>query len=573
MPLWVKGPDELVADLESGESIAPSGFHFVRAPMGQLAALLRKDVRDLTYVAWGGGLPLEILLSSGCVRRAVFCFSSLDIFGLAPRFRAALEENRIETVEMTALAFMQGLRAAAEQVPYHVFQSPIASNLNEVYEAGEAPEGTVPISRAPALAVDNFLLHAQRADDDGNVEIAGARGLDLSTVFAARRVLVTVEERVRNGTLPVEGRSFVLPRSFVTALCVAPFGAWPTSCLPSYPTDYRELKEVANSPQSPLHAQSWEPSEERRTELSRVASIQPHRVREAFGQAATDDEDDSFGVAELMTVVIARTIDDESICSVGSVSPLATVAYFLAKKLWAPRAVVMTSNGGFVDVSVRPMTILSAEMLDYASARAHTGGDETYHWYYQRGLVTHEVVSAAQIDKSGVTNNVFIQREGGMLRLPGQGGMADVADMHRDFFVYVTRHDRRVLVDRVDFASAARAFHDPDVRAGFGYRDGRTILLTNLGRFEYEPAQEGLILTHLHPGVGLEELKEKTGFPIVISDELIETPPPTAEELQTIREIDPLGIRRLEFVPGRERAQLIEELLTKEEQLLKEAAT
>jgi glutaconate CoA-transferase subunit A len=573
MPGWVEGPDELVSVLEPGESIAPSGFHFVRAPMAQLAAVLRRRIGDLTYVAWGGGLPLEVLLSSGCVRRVVFCFSSLDIFGLAPRFRAAVEEERIETIEMTALGYMQGLRAAAEQIPYQVFQAPIASDLNSLNDAAEAVEGSIPIAKAPALHVDNFLLHAQRADDDGNVEIAGARGLDLSTVFGAKRVLVTVEERVPNGALPIEGRSFVLPRRFVTALCVVPFGAWPTSCLPYYPTDYRELKEVADSPQLPLHTLPWEPPEERRRELRRLAGVEPRRVREAFGQASTHGEDDSYGPAELMTVVIARTIDDESVCSVGSVSPLATVAYFLAKRLWAPRALVMTSNGGFVDVSVRPMTILSAEMLDYASARAHTGGDETYHWYYQRGLVTHEVVSAAQIDKFGATNNVFIRRDAGTLRLPGQGGMADVADMHRDFFVYVTRHDRRVLVDRVDFVSAARAFHDHEVRRRFGYRDGRVVVLTNLGRFEYEPAQKQLVLTHIHPGVGIDDLRERTGFPVVVSDRLTETTPPTPEELRAIREIDPLGIRRLEFVAGRERAQLIDELLTSEEKLLEEAAT
>jgi len=80
-------------------------------------------------------------------------------------------------------------------------------------------------------------------DEDGNVEIQGARGLDLSMAFAARRVLVTVEEIVPRGTFQRSAapRAFILGRSFVTAVAHVPFGAYPTSCVPYYAADYREL--------------------------------------------------------------------------------------------------------------------------------------------------------------------------------------------------------------------------------------------------------------------------------------------------------------------------------------------
>ena len=84
---------------------------------------------------------------------------------------------------------------------------------------------------------------------DGNVEIQGGRGLDLSSIFAARKVLATVEETVPAGTFQTgtAPRSFILPRSFVTGIAQAPFGAYPTSCLPYYPTDYRELLRLTGS--------------------------------------------------------------------------------------------------------------------------------------------------------------------------------------------------------------------------------------------------------------------------------------------------------------------------------------
>lgn len=573
-PVCLDKPEELVALVRDGESVSVSGFHFSRAPIVQLRTLCERGVRDLTYIAWGGGIPLEMLLSAKAVRKLIFCFSSMDVFGLAPRFRSALEQDEIEVEEWTALGMIQGFKAAAQQIPYQTFQAPVGSDLYEGF-ATPAPNlfqsDGVDLAAALALPVDSFLLHAQRADEAGNVEIQGARGLDVSALFAAKRVLVTVEERVPNGTLGNGLNGFVVPRSFVNALCVAPFGAHPTSCLPYYPTDYEKISEVAEiaageSPSTLLYG----PSSQRRKELECIASMDVQVAGEAIRSHARSNVEDGYTVDELMTCALAREIDDGSVCSVGSVSPLATVAYLLAKLLYAPNLVLITSNGGYVDVPLRPMSIVASEVMDFGSAAVHLGGDDTYHWFYQKGMVTHEVVSAAQVDQYGRTNNVEITRsDGRKLRLPGQGGMADVADMHRNFSLYLTRHSKLNMVPEVDFVSAARTLHDEGSRSKLGYQPGETSILTNLARFGFDHNSGRLVLTHIHPGVTVEEVQENTGFPIVVGEELIETPSPTKGELSAIRdEIDPLGIRRLEFMPGRERSNLIKELLGAEEEAL-----
>jgi glutaconate CoA-transferase, subunit A len=200
----------------------------------------------------------------------------------------------------------------------------------------------------------------------------------------------------------------------------------------------------------------------------------------------------------------------------------------------------------------------------------HLGGDDTYHWFYQKGLVTHEVVSAAQVDQYGQTNNVEIRLpEGRKLRLPGQGGMADVANMHRNFSLYLPRQSKHNMVAEVDFVSAVRTYYDEDARRRHGYQPGTTSVLTNLSRFEFDRKLGHLVLTHVHAGVTVEEVQQSTGFAVSVSEELLETDRPTGEELHALRQdIDPLGIRRLEFVPGRERMALVEELLKSEEDAL-----
>jgi hypothetical protein len=72
-------------------------------------------------------------------------------------------------------------------------------------------------------------------------------------------------------------------------------------------------------------------------------------------------------------------------------------------------------------------------------------------------------------------------------------------------------------------------------------------------------------LTHLYPGVRLEQVQAKTGFPLDTASPLLETEPPTEHELQLLREqIDPLGIRRLELLGGARRRQALRDILQQE---------
>jgi glutaconate CoA-transferase subunit A len=554
----------------SGARLGIGGFHFSRLPIALIQAVVRQGVRGLDYVSWGGSLGLELLLDAGAVRSMALCFNSLDVFGLAPRFRRVVEEGTVPLEEWTALGMMQGFHAAQHGVPSMPFPLPRGSEIVE--RSGFARRYPDPITgdevgAARALPLDVFLLHAQRADADGNVEIQGGRGLDLSSIFAARDVLVTVEKIVPAGTFQTSAapRSFIVPRSFVTGVAQAAMGAYPTSCLPCYPTDYRELLRLTSG----NDLQIMPPASSRRTFLSAAAVLPPARVTAPLLLRHRAGEEDPGAVTsdEVMVAWLARQLDNDSVCSVGSVSPLATVAYLLAKRTHAPELVLMTANGGLIDVAGRPMLMALAEPLDFQTAAVHCGGDESYHWYYQRGRVTHEIVSAAQIDRHANTNNIeVVSPNGRRIRLPGQGGMADVANMHRHFLLYLTRHSPLSLVDRVDYISAARGLLSAEERIAAGYQPGEVKLITNLGAFELDPNANELALASIHPGHTVEEAQAATGFPLRLSPSLTETPSPTREELLLIRrEVDPLGMRRLEFVAGKERGPLLAALIESEE--------
>src|SRR5687768_13849770 len=85
--------EDLAVRVHDGMTLAVGGTLFTRMPVQLLAAVCEAGPRDLHYACWGGGLPLEMLLQAGAVSKATLCFSSLDIFGQAKRFQAAVQDG------------------------------------------------------------------------------------------------------------------------------------------------------------------------------------------------------------------------------------------------------------------------------------------------------------------------------------------------------------------------------------------------------------------------------------------------------------------------------------------------
>lgn len=564
--------DELAQRVPDGVRLGIGGVHLSRLPIALIQKIAALGHKDFVFTSWGGGLALELLLEAGAVHKLVFCFSSLDIFGLSPRFREALENSTIQVEEWSALAMIQALHAAHFNLPEIPFQLPLGSDLMSAGNFWKRDTSTFtgqPVGVARRLDIDVLLVHAQRADAAGNIEIQGARGFDLSLLGASGKTLVTVEEVVKTGELGAP-LSFVLPKTFVNAIAEVPGGAYPTSCLPYYSTDYEELLRYVCKGQAHFVFGAARKTFLGRAARIRVADLTQDRI-EAHSVPVSSDA--PFTTDELLAVCLAREYNNSSICSVGSVSPLAMVSYLLAKATHAPGLIIIALNGGLIDIDAHPMSLTLAEPLEFVSAKVIWGGDETYHWYYQQGRITHEVITVAQLDVHGRTNNAWVDTGRKRIRLPGQGGMADVANLHQNFVLYLTRHSRERFVESVQFCTASRALMTDAERIQAGLRPGRVKLISDLGIFEIDPAEGVFRLVSIHPNVTLEMVKDNTGGEFLVGDPLLATDPPTAEELHLIRtRIDPFRIRRLEFVPGRERLDLIESILKAEAGLVNDIA-
>lgn len=559
--------DALAAMVPSGARLSVGGHHFARLPIALLRAVAARGVTGLRYFSWAGGLPLELLLEADAVAEIDICFSSLDIFGLAPRFRAVAEDGRLPVNDWPALALIQALRAREQNLPFMPMQVPEGSTMMArcpaLHPHRDARTGR-DIAVVEAREIDVLLLHAPRADAAGNVEIYGAQALDLAQVGAARTVLATVEEIVPAGALAASGRQTIVARNRVSAIAEAPGGAYPCSCLPFYVTDFARIREIVEG-ETPL-AEALALPAAGVPKLLRQGARVPARAIVAEAFADGEALDGPASVDEILAVRIARMLGNDDFASAGAVSPLANVAYRLAKATHAPDLIIGTLSCGHVDIAAGTMSLSLVEAMDAETAVDHCSGDGTYSAFYQGGYVTHEIVGAAQVDALGRTNTLELTKpSGGRLRLPGQGGMADVANMHRDYVVYVPRHAPMTLVETVETVSAGRGVLTETDRIAAGYRPGAVWLVTNLCLFRYDPAEGQLVVVETMPGVARDEIVAATGFKVIFDPACTEVALPSAHELETLRRrVDPLGIRRLEFVGARERGALLDEIVRRD---------
>ena len=229
--------DDAVSELiHDGDSVALEGFtHLI--PFAAAHEIVRQRRRDLTLIRMTPDLIYDQLIGMGCARKLVFSWGGNPGVGSLRRFRDAVEHDwpvPLELEEHSHAGMANRYAAGASNLPFGVLRG---------YEGTELMRRTANVTRLKcpftgetlaavrALRPDVGVIHAQRADREGNVQLWGIIGVQKEVVLASSRSLVTVEEVVDE--LEPHPGAVVLPNWVVTAVAVAPRGAHP-----SYAHDY-----------------------------------------------------------------------------------------------------------------------------------------------------------------------------------------------------------------------------------------------------------------------------------------------------------------------------------------------
>jgi glutaconate CoA-transferase, subunit A len=227
--------DAAVATLvHDGDSVALEGFtHLIPFAAGH--EIIRHGLRDLVLIRMTPDLIYDQLIGMGCASRLVFSWGGNPGVGSLHRFRDAVENGwpaPLELEEHSHAGMANRYVAGASGLPFAVLRGYRGTDLPG--QTANIKPITCPftgeeLTAVPALNPDVGIVHAQRADRAGNVQLWGITGIQKEVVLAARRSLVTVEEIVEELD-PLPG-AIVIPSWAVTYVSAAPGGSQPSYSL------------------------------------------------------------------------------------------------------------------------------------------------------------------------------------------------------------------------------------------------------------------------------------------------------------------------------------------------------
>jgi glutaconate CoA-transferase, subunit A len=228
--------------VRDGDTVAMEGFtHLIPFAAGH--EIIRQRKRDLTLVRMTPDLIYDQLIGAGCVRKLVFSWGGNPGVGSLHRFRDAVEHGwpaPLELEEHSHAGMANRYVAGASGLPFAVLRGYSGTGLMERNGTapGAAPANIRPITcpftgetltAVAALNPDVAVIHAQRADTRGNVQLWGITGVQKEAVLAAERSVVTVEEIVDH--LDPRPDAVVLPAWTVSYVAAVPRGAHPSYAL------------------------------------------------------------------------------------------------------------------------------------------------------------------------------------------------------------------------------------------------------------------------------------------------------------------------------------------------------
>lgn len=241
--------------------------------------------------------------------------------------------------------------------------------------------------------------------------------------------------------------------------------------------------------------------------------------------------------SELLTINAARLLRDGDVVFVGVGLP--NLACNLARHTHAPN-LVMIYEAGVIGAQPSRLPLSIGDPTLVSGSIAVCSMYDIFSLYLQRGNVDVGFLGGAQIDRFGNINATVIgEYDHPKVRLPGSGGSMEIAAWANRCYI-ITPHQKRRFPEKVHFRTSAGFLSSRAERDAARLRGaGPQAVVTDLGMME--PDENGeLTLVALHPGKTVAAVRENTGWEIKIADHLVETQPPSENELGILREeLDP----------------------------------
>lgn len=225
--------DAIAKYVHDGDTIAIEGF---TAFIGFAAAheIMRQKRKDLTICRMTPDLIYDQMVAAGCVKKMIFSYLGNPGVGSLHCIRRAIEKgipDKLDIEEYSHFGMVGRYMAGAAGLPFFPLKSYLGADLAKVNPNicfVDNPYGDDRVAVVPALNPDVTIVHAQRCDKQGNTQIWGLIGMQKEVAFAAKHVIVVVEEIVSEDIIRSDPNRTLIPHIIVDAVVYQPYGAHPS---------------------------------------------------------------------------------------------------------------------------------------------------------------------------------------------------------------------------------------------------------------------------------------------------------------------------------------------------------
>ncbi len=233
--------DAIAAHVHDGDTVVIEGFtHLICFAAGH--EIIRQGRRGLTLCRLTPDLIYDQMIAAGCAAKLVFSWAGNPGAGSLHAFRRAAEGKSapMELEEYSHFGMVARLSAGAARLPFWTMRNYMGTDLpraNPRIKTVTCPYTGEALATVPALNPDVTIVHAQRADPNGNTQIWGLVGVQKEAAFASRRVIVVVEELVDESVIRADPNRTIIPGLIVDAVVREPWGAHPSYAQGYYDRD------------------------------------------------------------------------------------------------------------------------------------------------------------------------------------------------------------------------------------------------------------------------------------------------------------------------------------------------
>ena len=238
-------------------SVAIEGFTaFICFAAGH--EIIRQRRRNLTLIRMTPDVLYDQMVAAGVARRLVFSYLGNPGVGPLHCLRRAIEKGiprPLEIEEYSHYGMVGRYLAGASHLPFFPLRSYLGSEMprvNEQIKMVQSPYGDDVVAVVPPLNPDVAIIHAQRADRQGNTHLWGLLGAQKEVAFASRKVIVVVEEIVDESIIRSDPNRTLIPGLIVDAVVQVPYGAHPSYVQGYYDRDnafYLQWDELSRDPE------------------------------------------------------------------------------------------------------------------------------------------------------------------------------------------------------------------------------------------------------------------------------------------------------------------------------------